>query len=143
MSNSGSETGDDDDDDNDDDDDSEELELEAEELEALEEALEAARRWKNQSEESERRRAREVAIAREQASDLRKTIEKLRREANESKEYQPGLHMLPKISTSLQSTMADSGILPRPNDMSSRTPDPRSQKAREYTKHTLESLLPS
>ncbi len=53
----------------------------------MEEALEAARRWKNQSEESERRRAREVAIAREQASDLRKTIEKLRREANESKEY--------------------------------------------------------
>ena len=49
--NSGSETGDDDDDDNDDDDDSEELELEGEELEALEEAL-AARRWKNQSEES-------------------------------------------------------------------------------------------
>ena len=85
TSGSSSETGDDDNDD--DDGDSEELELEAEEMEALEEALEAARRWKNQSEESERRRAREVAIAREQASDLRKTIEKLRREANESKEY--------------------------------------------------------
>ena len=75
-------------------------ELEAEELEALEEALEAADMEKPKQKSRATARARSCQ-AREQASDLRKTIEKLRR-GERSKEYMTNSKMVEHIENVLR-----------------------------------------